>query len=70
MLTGVLVNALPVFTLVILAAPWIIGFGWVRPDANMRGQPGVLWALLTFPLSWAPILAYLIVRGLTRPTRR
>ncbi|HEV7215454.1 MAG TPA: hypothetical protein VGP33_10055 [Chloroflexota bacterium] len=49
--------------------PFIIGVGWVMPDANRRGQPGWLWAALTLPLSWVALLAYVVVRGLssTRP---
>jgi hypothetical protein len=47
--------------------PILIGFIWIRPDANRRGQPGVLWALLTIPLSWLAVLVYLIVRALTEP---
>lgn len=50
--------------------PWIIGFAWILPDANRRGQPGVLWALITIPLGWLAILGYLIVRGLSRPAMR
>lgn len=58
------ISLLPV---ILFVAPWIIGFAWVRPDANQRGQPGFLWALLTFPLSWVAVLAYLIVRAITQP---
>ena len=52
---------------ILVVAPWVIGFAWVRPDANQRGQPGFLWALLTIPLSWVAVLAYLIVRAITQP---
>jgi hypothetical protein len=53
--------------LLVLAAPWVVGFAWMLPDANRRGQPGVLWALVTIPLSWVAVLAYLIVRAITEP---
>lgn len=52
---------IPVFLLLV---PWIIGFGYVLPDANRRGQPGWLWALTTIPLGWIALLAYLVVRTL------
>lgn len=45
--------------------PFIIGVGWVMPDAQRRGQPGWLWAALTLPLSWVALLAYLVVRALS-----
>lgn len=51
------------FTLI----PWVIGFAWILPDANRRGQPGLLWALLTLPLGWLAVLGYLIVRAVQRP---
>lgn len=44
--------------------PILLGFFWIRPDANTRGQPGLLWALLTIPLSWIAVLVYLVVRAL------
>ncbi|MGH3579830.1 MAG: hypothetical protein ACRDU0_20035 [Mycobacterium sp.] len=53
--------------LAFLVLPWVIGFGFVLTDANRRGQPGWLWALLTIPLSWVAVLAYLVVRALTSP---
>ena len=43
--------------------PLIIGLTYVRRDANRRGQPGWLWALVTFPFGWLSVLAYLIVRA-------
>lgn len=49
-------------------APIIVGFTFVRVDANRIGQPGWLWAFLTIPLGWIAILAYLVVRAIT-PTR-
>jgi hypothetical protein len=47
--------------------PILIGFLWMRPDAEAHGQPGLVWALLTIPLSWIAVLAYVIVRALTSP---
>ncbi|HEX8983720.1 MAG TPA: hypothetical protein VF792_13180 [Ktedonobacterales bacterium] len=49
-------------------APIIVGFTFVRVNANRIGQPGWLWAFLTIPLGWIAILAYLVVRAIT-PTR-
>jgi hypothetical protein len=50
-------------------APFIIGVTYVRKDADRRGQPGWLWALLTIPLGWIAILGYMIARSLdTRTT--
>jgi hypothetical protein len=51
----------------IVLIPVLVGFLWIRPDANTRGQPGLLWALLTLPLNWVAVLAYLVVRALTTP---
>lgn len=45
--------------------PVILGFTVIRVDANRHGQPGWLWALLTIPLNWLAVLAYLVVRALT-----
>lgn len=47
--------------------PILIGFLWILPDANRRGQPGLIWALLTIPLNWVAVLAYVVVRALTAP---
>ncbi len=47
-----------------LGAP-IIGFVYIRADADQSGQPGWLWALATVFLSWLAVLAYLIVRALS-----
>lgn len=47
--------------------PWVVGFALILPDANRRGQPGLLWALLTLPLGWLAVLGYLIVRTVQRP---
>lgn len=43
--------------------PFYIGIAWIRPDANRRGQPGWLWAVVTLPLGWLAILAYLVIRA-------
>ena len=53
---------------VIILIPLVIGFAWIRPDADRRGQPGWLWAVLTLPLSWLAVLAYLVVRAIVPPT--
>ena len=47
--------------------PIFIGFFWMRRDADRRGQPGLLWALLTIPLSWVAVLVYLVVRAFSTP---
>ena len=39
----------------------------MRRDADRRGQPGLLWALLTIPLSWVAVLVYLVVRAFNSP---
>ena len=51
------------FVLLLGVIPWIIGFTWVRVDADRHGQPGTLWAVLTLPLGWIAILVYLVVRA-------
>ena len=48
-----------VFFTLLFVIPWIIGLTYVRRDANRRGQPGWLWALVTFPFGWLAVLAYL-----------
>ena len=45
-------------------APIIVGFVFVRVDADRIGQPGWLWAFLTIPLGWIAILGYVIMRAL------
>lgn len=57
----------PLEAIVTFAIPVLIGFLWIWRDANRRGQPGLLWALLTLPLSWLAILAYVVVRALQTP---
>lgn len=52
---------LPMLLLTVL--PWIIGFTFVRADADRHGQPGWLWAVLTLPLGWIAILGYVVVRA-------
>lgn len=65
------VELFPICTAVVLVLiPLVIGFAWIRPDADLRGQPGWLWAVLTLPLSWLAVLAYLVVRAMTPPTPR
>jgi hypothetical protein len=49
---------------VIFLLPIILGFTVVRADARRLGEPGWAWALMTIPLGWLTILAYLVVRAL------
>ena len=56
-----------VFFTLLFVIPWIIGLTYIRSDANRRGQPGWLWALVTFPFGWLAVLAYLLVRGASGP---
>ena len=44
--------------------PIILGFTVIRADANRLGEHGWAWALLTLPLGWLTILAYVVVRAL------
>jgi hypothetical protein len=60
-------DVLVLIPIVGMVMPWVIGFVWILPDANRRAQPGVLWALLTIPLSWVAVLVYVVVRSLTSP---
>ncbi|HEU5348682.1 MAG TPA: hypothetical protein VFU63_08730 [Ktedonobacterales bacterium] len=53
--------------LIFVLPPILIGFLWMRREADTRGQPGLLWALLTIPLNWVAVLAYLVVRAFTPP---
>jgi hypothetical protein len=48
---------------VIFLIPVIIGFAYILPDANRRGQPGLLWALLAIPFNWTAVIVYLVVRA-------
>jgi hypothetical protein len=43
--------------------PIILGFTFVRADADRHGQPGWLWAVLTIPFGWLVILIYAIIRA-------
>jgi hypothetical protein len=54
------------FGLVIFIIPIVIGFAYILPDANRRGQPGILWALLAIPFNWTAVIVYLIVRAVQR----
>ena len=47
--------------------PILIGSFWTRFDADRRGQPGLLWTLLTIPLSWVAVPVYLAVRAFNSP---
>lgn len=50
--------------LLIFLLPIILGFTVVRADAHRLGEPGWVWALLTIPLGWLTILAYVVARAL------
>ena len=50
--------------LIVFLLPIILGFTVIRADANRLGEQGWVWALLTIPLGWLAILAYVIVRAL------
>ncbi len=54
----------PIFAALGAILPIVLGFTFVRQDADRIGQPGWLWAFLTIPLGWIAILGYLIVRAL------
>ena len=51
------------FVLIFLL-PIILGFTVVRADAHRMGEQGWVWALMTIPLGWLTILAYVVVRAL------
>lgn len=57
----------PITTIFTFVVPVLAGALWIWRDANRRGQPGVIWALLTLPLGWFTVLAYLVVRTLQQP---
>lgn len=44
---------------VLTLVPIVFGFTVILVDANDRGKPGWVWALLTIPFGWLAILAYL-----------
>ena len=56
-----------VFVFVVFLLPIILGFTFVRSDANRIGQPGWLWGVLTIPLGWLPLLIYAILRWFACP---
>ncbi|MDE3230308.1 MAG: hypothetical protein KGO05_10535 [Chloroflexota bacterium] len=59
---------MPFFILfIIFLLPIIVGFTYVRADANRIGQPGWLWAILTIPLGWLTLLIYAILRWFAAP---
>lgn len=53
------------FLLIVFLLPIILGFTYVRRDADRRGQPGILWALLTIPFGWLALLIYAVVSAMT-----
>lgn len=55
-----------VFAIIVLL-PIILGFTYVRSDANRVGQPGWLWAVLTIPLGWLALLVYAVLRWFAPP---
>jgi hypothetical protein len=57
-----------VFFLLIYLVPIIVSFAWVRPDADRSGQPGVLWAVLSIPFGWLPVLVYVAIRLVRAPS--
>jgi hypothetical protein len=66
-LPALLLKILPILSLgpiLYFGVPVLIGFLWIWRDANQRGQPGWLWALVTIPLHWLALLAYIVVRAL------
>ena len=59
----IVVVQLVAFALIFLL-PIILGFVVVWPDARRLGEQGWVWALMTIPLGWLTILAYIVVRAL------
>lgn len=57
-----------VLSATIFLPPILIGFLWMRPDADAHGQPGLVWALLTIPFSWIAVLVYVVVRAFASPS--
>jgi hypothetical protein len=55
---------LTVFFLIMYLIPIIVGFTWVRVDADRSGQPGILWAVLTIPFGWLSVLVYVALRAI------
>jgi hypothetical protein len=58
------------FLSLIWIIPIILGFTYVRTDANRHGQLGWLWGVLTIPLGWLAILAYAVTRAVTNAQPR
>ncbi|MGO8949730.1 MAG: hypothetical protein ACLQUY_19170 [Ktedonobacterales bacterium] len=56
----------PLFILYVI--PIIVGFTWVRLDANRSGQPGILWAVLAIPFGWFAVLVYVVIRFVRTPS--
>jgi hypothetical protein len=55
----------PLFLMTVVnAIPILVGFIWIRADADRSGQPGILWAVLTIPFGWLVLLVYLVVRAI------
>lgn len=59
----IVVVQLVAFALIFLL-PIILGFTVVRADARRLGEQEWVWALMTIPLGWLTILAYIVVRAL------
>lgn len=59
----IVVAQLVAFVLIFLL-PIILGFTVVRVDARRLGEQEWVWALMTIPLGWLTILAYIVVRAL------
>jgi hypothetical protein len=53
---------LPAFFIIVYLIPIIVGFTWIRVDADRSGQPGILWAVLSIPFGWLSVLVYLALR--------
>lgn len=54
---------LPAFLIIMYLIPILVGFTWVRADADRSGQPGTLWAVLSIPFGWFTVLVYLALRS-------
>jgi hypothetical protein len=63
-ITLLILTYVPLLVLFFLfVVPILVGFAWIRIDADRSGQPGILWALLTIPLGWLAVLVYLAIRS-------
>jgi hypothetical protein len=58
------------FLTLLWIVPVVIGFTYVRADANRQGQPGWLWGVLAIPFGWLAILAYVVTRAVTSAQQR